>query len=191
VSVATVDTRSQARAFWGIALFLATEVTLLSCVLGTYWYLRFKSLAWPPAGTPEPKVLLPVVLTAILVSTSVPMQIAYRAGKARRGRLAFAALLVALVVQSGYWAMQIHLFLADLHDFEPARHAYASVYFLLVGADHAHVALGLLINAFLLAKLVGGVTRYRAIGLQAAALYWHVVNLFTIAVVVVQISPAL
>jgi cytochrome c oxidase subunit 3/cytochrome c oxidase subunit I+III len=190
-SVAAVDTRSQPRAFWGIALFLSTEVTLLSTIFGTYWYLRFKSVHWPPQGIPEPKVLLPVVLTAVLVSTSVPMQLAYRAGKARRARAALLALLFALIVQSGYWAMQIHLFVQDLHDFKPQEHAYASIYYVLVGADHAHVALGLLINAFLVAKLVGGLTRYRVIGLQAATLYWHVVNLFTVFVVLIQISPSL
>lgn len=186
-----VGGRSQPRSFWGIALFLASEATLLSTIFGSYWYLRFKAVAWPPQGIPEPKVLLPLVLTAVLVATSIPMHLAYRAGRAGRASLAFGALLVALVVQAGYFAMQIHLFLGDLHDFKPQEHAYASIYYVLVGADHAHVFVGLLIDLFLLAKLVGGLTRYRASGLQAAAFYWHFVNLFTILVVLTQISPSL
>jgi len=191
VSVAAVDTRSQPRAFWGIALLVASEATLLGCALGSYWYLRFKSVEWPPQGIPEPKVLWPVVLTAALVATSVPMQLAFRAGKARRARAALLALLVALAVQATYFGIQMHLFLSDLHDFAPQRHAYASIYYVLVGADDAHVAVGLLIDLFLVAKLVGGLTRYRVIGLQAAAFYWHFVNLFTILIVLTQISPAL
>ena len=191
MSVAAIDTRSQPRAFWGIALLVATEATLLGCVLGAYWYLRFKTVVWPPRGIPEPKVLWPVVLTAVLVSTSVPVQLAFRAGKARRVRGALLALLAAFVVQAAYLGVQIHLFLGDLHEFVPQQHAYASIYYVLVGAGHAHVALGLAIEAFLLAKLAGGLTRYRVIGLQANAFYWHFVNLFSVLLLLTQISPSL
>ena len=182
---------SQPRGWWGMALFVATEATLFGTIFGTYWYLRFKALAWPPAGIPEPKLLLPLVLTGVLVSTSVPIQLSYRsASRGRVGRARFV-LLAALVVQAGYFGMQIHLFAGDLHDFVPAQHAYASIYYVLVGADHAHVAVGLLINLFLLLKLLGGLNGYRLTGLKAAAFYWHVVNLFTVLVVLTQISPSL
>jgi heme/copper-type cytochrome/quinol oxidase subunit 3 len=191
VSVAAVDTRSQPRAFWAVALVVATEGTLLATLVGSYFYLRFKSQAWPPEGIPEPKVLLPLVLTGILVATSVPVQLAYNAGRARRARPALGWLLLALVVQAGYLGMQLHLFMADLADFRPQQHAYASIYYTLVGADHAHVAVGLLLDLFLVAKLVGGLTRYRVAGLQAAAFYWHFVNLFSIVIVLTQVSPSL
>ena len=48
----------------------------------------------------------------------------------------------------------------------------------------AHLALGLLINAFLLARV-------RRSGLQVAAFYWHFVNAATILLVLTQLSPAL
>jgi heme/copper-type cytochrome/quinol oxidase subunit 3 len=187
----TAERGSQPRGWWGVALLVATEATLLGTIFGTYWYLRFKAVAWPPAGIPEPKVLLPLVLTGVLVATSVPMQLAL--GSARRGRVRAARLwlLAALVVQAGYFAMQIHLFERDLGDFVPSQHAYASIYYVLVGADHAHVAAGLLINVFLLLKLFGGLNAYRLTGLRAAAFYWHFVNTLTIAVVLTQVSPAL
>ncbi len=56
---------------------------------------------------------------------------------------------------------------ADLSRFSPSDHAYGSIYFLLLGADHAHVALGLLFDVWLLAKLVRGLTTLspeRAVG---------------------------
>jgi hypothetical protein len=37
VSVAAAERGSQPRAFWGIALFVATEATLLGTIFGTYW----------------------------------------------------------------------------------------------------------------------------------------------------------
>jgi cytochrome c oxidase subunit 3/cytochrome c oxidase subunit I+III len=140
---------------------------------------------------PDPKVLLPVVLTLILVATSIPMQLSYNA--AREGRLGATRPLlgIALVVQAGYLAMQLHLFVDDLDKFSPSATAYASSYFTLVGAHHAHVAVGVLLNAWLLLRLTTGLTRYRLIGLQTATFYWHFVNVLALVVTLVQISPSL
>jgi cytochrome c oxidase subunit III len=191
VSVAALDSRSQPRAFWGITLLVATEATLLAAVVGTYWYLRFKSARWPPPTIPEPKVLWPLVLTGVLVASALPVLLAARAATAGRARAAFLALLCATLVQAAYLALQIELFREDLADFEPQEHAYASVYYVLVGADHAHVAIGLLIDVFLLAKLVGGLTPYRAAGVRAAAFYWSFVAVFSVIIVLTQVSPSL
>ena len=93
--------------WWGMALFLASEAVVFGALLGTYYYLRFKAVHWPPLGTPEPKVALPLVLTAILVSTSVPMQMALRT--AQEGRLAATRLLLAValaVLALGGWHAQ-------------------------------------------------------------------------------------
>jgi heme/copper-type cytochrome/quinol oxidase subunit 3 len=127
----------------------------------------------------------------VLVATSVPVQLA--SVFAQRGRAAASvfALLVALVVQSGYLAMQIHLYVDDLHRFTPQGSAYGSIYFTLVGAHHAHVLVGILLEAWLLLRLVAGTTVYRAVGLHATAFYWHAVNVLAIAVTIVQLSPSL
>ena len=41
------------------------------------------------------------------------------------------------------------------------------------------------------AQLARGLTRYRAVGVQATAFYWHFVNTLAIAVLAVQLSPRL
>ena len=177
--------------WWGIAVFVATEATLFGTIIGTYFYLRFKTPQWPPAGVPDPKVLVPLLLTAALVATSVPVQVAYAAARVDRVVFARLALLVAVAVQSGYLGFQVHLFLADLDKFPPDRTAYASVYFTLIGAHHLHVLLGILLELWLLFRLVGGLTNYRLVALQATAFYWHFVNVLAVAVVLTQVSPAL
>ena len=177
--------------WWGIAVFVATEATLFGTIIGSYFFLRFQVPQWPPAGVPDPKVLVPLVLTAALVATSIPVQIAYSA--ARRDRLGVArlALLLALVVQAGYLGIQIHLFIGDLDKFSPNQSAYASIYFTLLGGHHFHVLIGILLEAWLLLRLVTGLTRYRLVALQATVFYWHFVNLLAVAVVLTQVSPAL
>jgi heme/copper-type cytochrome/quinol oxidase subunit 3 len=177
--------------WWGIAVFVATEATLFGTIIGTYFFLRFQTPSWPPPGTPGPKVLVPLVLTAALVATSIPVQLAYSA--ARRDRVAFArlALVLALAVQAAYLGIQIHLFVGDLDKFSPNQSAYASIYFTLLGGHHFHVLIGILLEAWLLLRLVTGLSRYRLVALQATVFYWHFVNVLAVAVVLTQVSPSL
>src|SRR4029079_7861540 len=100
--------------WWGIALFVSTESTLFGTLIGSYFYLRFNTLQWPPPGVPEPKVAVPLVLTAVLVATSLPLTAAVRAGRTGRAGAAWLLVALALVVQAGYFAMQVHLFADDL-----------------------------------------------------------------------------
>ena len=177
--------------WWGMVVFIATEATLFATLIGSYYDLRFKTTPWPPQGVPEPKVVVPLVLLGVLVATSLPVQLASVLARAGRVLATQLALLTALVVQSGYLAMQIHLYVDDLHKFTPQGSAYGSIYFTLVGAHHAHVLVGILLEAWLLLRLLFGNTVYRAVGVHATAFYWHAVNVLAIAVTIVQLSPSL
>ncbi|HST16897.1 MAG TPA: cytochrome c oxidase subunit 3 [Gaiellaceae bacterium] len=182
---------SRPSGWWGMALFVTGEATLFGTLFGTYLYLRLQSRHWPPNGIPSPKWALPLVLTAILVSTSLPVHDAL--ASARRGRLgrARAALLVAACVQVAYLVVTLTLYDHDLHRLEPSASAYASIYFTLLGAHAAHVAAGILLEVWLFLRLLRGLTRYRLVGLQATAFYWHFVNALAVLVVAVQLSPLL
>jgi heme/copper-type cytochrome/quinol oxidase subunit 3 len=177
--------------WWGMAVFVATEATLFGTLIGSYYDLRFRTPHWPPAGIPDPKVAVPLILLAVLVAASVPVQLASSFAQAGRARAAQLALLTAVVLQSGYLAMQINLFVDDLHRFSPQDTAYGSIYFTLLGAHHAHVVVGLLLEAWLVLRLFAGVTAYRVVGVRATAFYWHAVNVLAIAVTIVQLSPSL
>ena len=190
--VARVSARRTAHpnGWWGMLMLIATEASLFGTLFATYFYLRFQTKPWPPGGIAAPSTVVPLILTGVLVATSAPMQVA--ASAARRGRLGLLrlALLAALVVQCGYFAMQMHLFMSDLDKFSPQLSAYGSIYFTLLGADHAHVFVGILLNLWLLARLAGGITNYRATGVVAVSFYWHFVNLLTLFVVGTILSPA-
>src|SRR5207237_9124 len=177
--------------WWGMAVFVATEATLFGTLIGSYFDLRFKAHHWPPTGVPDPKVALPLLLTAVLVATSIPMQLAFVFARRRLAGVPRLPLLVALVVQCGYLSMQIHLYVDDLHRFSPSTTAYGSAYFTLVGAHHAHVFVGILLNVWLLLRFATGVTSYRVVGLQSVTFYWHFVNVLALVVTAVQLSPSL
>jgi heme/copper-type cytochrome/quinol oxidase subunit 3 len=177
--------------WWGIAVFVATEATLFGTMIGSYFYLRFQVPEWPPRGVPDPEVLVPLLLTAGLVATSLPVQLAYSAARRDRVALTRVLLLVALTIQAGYLGYQLHLFIDDLDKFSPDGSAYASIYFTLLGGHHLHVLIGILLEAWLLLRLVTGLTRYRLVALQATAFYWHFVNVLAVVVVLTQVSPSL
>jgi heme/copper-type cytochrome/quinol oxidase subunit 3 len=183
--------RSLPNGWWGMACLVATESALFGAFIAAYFYLRFKAVQWPPPGETEPKVAVPLILMGVLVATSVPIQVASAAAVGGRVRAARGALLLALFVQSGYLAMQIDRFAVSLRTSHPEDNAYTSITYTLVGGHHVHVAVGLLLSAWLLLRLAHGLTGYRAVGVQVAALYWHFVNALAIAVTLTTLSPSL
>jgi heme/copper-type cytochrome/quinol oxidase subunit 3 len=96
-----------------MVVFVATEVTLFATLIGSYYNLRFKTPEWPPAGVPDPKVALPLILMAALVATSAPVQLGSMLARRGRARGAQLALLTAIAVQVAYFVFQIHLFADD------------------------------------------------------------------------------
>jgi cytochrome c oxidase subunit III len=170
-------------ALWGMLMVIASEGTIFGTLVGTYWYLHLRAPEWPPDGIPEPRVVVPMVLAGVLLLTSIPMQLASLA--VRAGRLAATRffIVVALVVQSGYFAFEVHDFGDELKKFDITHNAYSSIYYTLLGADHAHVAVGLVLNVWLLWKLARGLTMYRLNATLAITWYWHFVNVLTVVVI--------
>jgi heme/copper-type cytochrome/quinol oxidase subunit 3 len=193
VMAAAVDRqrRSLPTGWWGVAIFVAGEATFFGLLIASYFYLRFQVADWPPAGIDKPKVALPLILTAILVSSTAPLIGAVAAGRRGRVRAACLLVLVAVVIQSVYLGIQIHEFTSDLDLVKPKASAYGSIYITLLGAHHLHVAVGILLELWLVGKLLRGLTNYRLVALRAIALYWIFVNTVALAVVFTQIYPSL
>jgi cytochrome c oxidase subunit III len=189
-STVTPGRRTIPNGLWGMMLFVTTEAVLLTTLVGTYLYLRFRSTQWPPPGIEAPAVALPLALTGVLILTTAPMAAAAFAARRRRRGLTAALLVLATSLQGGYLAWQIVLFLNDLDKFSPSATAYGSAYFAMLGAHHAHVAVGLLFNLWLLARLARGLTGYRIVSVQAVAVYWAMVNALAIVIVAAQVSPS-
>ena len=167
--------------WWGMVAFVATEATLFGVLLGTYFYLRVRSVHWPPPGTPEPKVVLPLVLAGILAATSISVFLGSRAASAGLARRAQALFL----------GLQIHEMSSDLDKFTPQESSYGSIYYTLLGAEHAHVAVGILMSAWLVLRLVTGLTRYRLAAVRAIAFYWYAVAVIGVVVTLCLAAAAL
>jgi heme/copper-type cytochrome/quinol oxidase subunit 3 len=185
------ERRTVPNGWWGMALVIATEFTLFASLIATYFYLRFQNGPWPPAGIDPPSVTLPLVLTGVLVLSCVPIFGAVRLARLGRSWAAWGLVALALAVQGAYLGLQIHLFAGDIGDFSPTQTAYGSIYFTLLGIHHAHVAVGLLLDAWLLSVLPFGLTNYRLIALRVIAVYWYFISFVAVLVVFTQLYPSL
>lgn len=184
--------RAQPSGWWGIVLFLCSEVALFGTLLATYFYLDFDAAQWPPPGIKAPSVVLPLVATAVLVGATIPMFLAARFARAGNRSMTAWMIVVALVVQCCYLAGQILLFRHDLLQFKPSQSAYGSIYFTMLAAHHAHVLLGILLGVAVLWQVATrGLTNYWLIGVRGLAVYWYVVAGLAVLVVLTQLSPSL
>ncbi len=184
--------RAAPNGVWGMALFLCSEITIFGTMISTYFYLESEAKVWPPAGIKPPSVTVPLVATAVLVLTSLPMLLAARAARRGTRPVVLGLVALALIIQCGYLAVQILLFRHDLNHFRPQDTAYGSIYFTMLATHHAHVVLGILLDLVVLAYVgLRGLTNYWLIAVRNLALFWHVVNVVAIFVVLTQISPSL
>jgi cytochrome c oxidase subunit III len=192
MTAATLPVRAaREKGWWGMVVFIAAESTLFGTLVGTYIYLRIENVHWPPPNVPKTPVLTPTLLTASLLLTSIPMHIASRAGGSGRRETAWRATALAFVVQLVYLIWQLHDYVLTVHTYDPRQSAWASVYVTLLGADHVHVLAGVLMSAWFVLRIWSRLTRYRIVGLQTTAFYWHAVNTITLVVLVVQLSTHL
>jgi heme/copper-type cytochrome/quinol oxidase subunit 3 len=177
-------------AWWGMVMLISSEGVLFAAMCGTFFYLRFNNPMWPPKGDPDPKVIVPIILVACLSTTSLFMQLAWQAARAARLGMTRLMIVAALIVQCGYFSYEVTDYADELHRTPITRDAYTSIHYTLLGADHAHVFVGILFNVWLLWKLARGLTTYRANATQAITWYWHFVNILTWVVIGVITSAA-
>jgi heme/copper-type cytochrome/quinol oxidase subunit 3 len=173
-----------------MVVLVASEATLFGTLIGTYFYLRFDTAQWPPDGIAKPELWTPLGLALGLALSTVPFALAARAAAA--GRLAAVRVLVAgaLLLQAAYLGYALHDLAGSLDRFTPQRDAYGSITYVLLGADHAHVAAGLLLDLWLLGKLGRGLNGYRARSTRVIAVYWYAVAGLTLAVTGTILSAA-
>jgi cytochrome c oxidase subunit 3 len=184
--------RAQPNGIWGMALFLASEITIFGTMISTYFYLDFEANRWPPAGIKPPGTLWPSVATAWLVLATVPMWLASRAARAGNRVATLWAIGLGLAMQACYLAAQVVLFRHDLLDFSPKKTAYGSIYFTLLATHHAHVALGLALDLALIWFVwLRGLNNYWLIGVRGLAIFWYVVAALAVPVLLTQLTPSL
>jgi heme/copper-type cytochrome/quinol oxidase subunit 3 len=181
----TVDVgRSRSTAWWGMILLIATEATLFAVLLLSYLYLRFESTpAWPPPPIEPPTLKLPVLMTVLLVVSSIPMQLAANAARARRTSLVVRVwLLIGSALGLAFLAVQFDEYQTKLGEFRPSTNSYGSLFYTITGFHGIHVIVGLLLTLWAVVLAGRRVRRGGERAIENVVLYWHFVGVVWLAV---------
>lgn len=185
----------QSFAWWGMVLLIATEATLFAALIATYFYLRFQSgPVWPPDGIEKPELHLPLIMTAILLSSSIPVHLAeagIRRGNVKTLKTGLAlGFLLGAVFLGLTWGVE---WPKTLHDFTPTTNSYGSLYFTLTGFHGLHLVIGLAMSAWAQVQAWrGAFNADRHLTVQLFSMYWHFVDVVWIFVLAtIYLSPNL
>ena len=184
---------------YGMILFIASEVMFFVA-----WFWIFFEMAlfhhvrtlspiddvrtawatWPPKGVEAVQPFeLPLINTLTLLLSGTTVTWAHHAlqtGDRRGAKIGLACTIVLGVLFTSIQAYEYHHILADhLFYSEEASNSglYGSAFFMATGFHGFHVIIGTIFLSVCLARLLGGgFTPEKHFGFEAAAWYWHFVD---------------
>jgi heme/copper-type cytochrome/quinol oxidase subunit 3 len=194
VHVAHHVSGTRAFGWWGMVGLIATEAMLFGSLVASYFYLRFTSgPVWPPEGIPKPALELPLIMTAILWSSSIPVHFADAAiKKGRQGRLR-AWLALGFLLGAIFLGFQVAIeYPEKLREFTPQTNAYGSLFFALTGLHGSHVLGGLLFSLWVQVRAWGGAfDADRHLTVQNFTMYWHFVDaVWALVLFTIYLTPS-
>jgi cytochrome c oxidase subunit III len=188
---------------WGMSWFIFSEVMFFAAFFGALFYVRLYSIpdlgslesklvwpnytpAWPTIGpyikdpfTPMSPFGVPLLNTFILLTSGLTLTIAHHGlQKGKRGQLTLW-LLLTIVLGFTFLGFQAYEYIHAYHqlNLKLTTGVYGSTFFLLTGFHGFHVTVGAIMLAVMLGRaLAGHFTPRQHFGFEAAAWYWHFVD---------------
>lgn len=180
--------------WWGMVWLILTESALFTMLIFSYFYIRFRHPVWPPDGIEAPALVLPLIMSAILWSSSVPVHLAHRAAARGSQKMLRWGLLAGFLLGATFLALQLLVeYPHTLHEFTPQTDVYGSLFFVITGFHGLHVLIGLLFSLWTQARAwAGAFDTRRHVTVQVFAMYWHFVDVVWLFVLfTVYLSPRL
>lgn len=161
---------------FGIFLFLLSDSMTFLAFFAAFLIYRSIMPAWPPEGTPELELLVPIINTAILVTSSFVMHKGQDAIKKNdvaglQRWFGITALMgIAFLFGQGY-----EYFHAE---FGLTTNLFTSCFFAVTGFHGLHVTVGVLLILSVLwrSREEGKYSSTSHFGVEAAEIYWHFVD---------------
>ena len=181
--------------WWGMVWLIATEATLFAALIASYFYLRFQNgVVWPPDGIVKPTLALPLVMTAVLWSSSIPVHIAESGIKRGRQMQLRIGLALGFLLGAAFLVLTYSVEWPEkLREFTPTTNSYGSLFFTVTGFHSAHVLVGLLISLWVQWRAwAGAFNEKRHVSVQIFAMYWHFVDVvWAFVLATIYLSPSL
>lgn len=158
----------------GPLLFIASEAMFFAGLFAAYFNVRARETVWPPEGI-ELDYPIAIVITAILLTSSVTMQLAVSAIKAGDRRRMMRYVVVTFVLGAIFLTGQLLDYLTL--NFGIGSGVYGALFYTLTGFHGAHVTGGLI--AILVVLLRGSAGQFSArhhAMVEGVSAYWHFVD---------------
>jgi cytochrome c oxidase subunit 3 len=188
---------------WSMGWFIFSEVMFFAAFFGALFYIRNLSVpdlgsldskllwpdyaaAWPTVGpylreqfTPMGAIGIPLLNTIILLTSGFTLTVAHhglQAGNRGRATLWLAATILLGFTFIGFQAYEyIHAYSAL--NLKLSTGVYGSTFYMLTGFHGAHVTIGAIMLSVMLARILRGhFTPDHHFAFEAAAWYWHFVD---------------
>ncbi len=166
---------------WGIILFILSEVCFFFAFFWAFFHRRLAptpelGCCWPPVGiTPINPFRIPLLNTSVLLASGVTVTWAHH--RIIEGNRTGAIQALALTVTLGIYFTSLQLGEYITAPFSIADRIYGTTFFVATGFHGAHVIIG---TAFLSVCLIRTVLYHFStghhFGFEAAAWYWHFVD---------------
>jgi cytochrome c oxidase subunit 3 len=198
---------------WGMSWFIFSEVMFFSSFFGALYYTRLitapmlgdfdHKLLWPdfnpewphagPAGVIEPftrlgPFWLPTLNTALLLTSGVTLTISHHALRANHRRMAQFWLGLTVVLGFTFLCVQGYEYTHAYHELnlKMSSGIFGSTFYMLTGFHGFHVFLGAVMLSVVLARLLRGHFKpSQHFAFEAAAWYWHFVDVVWIGLYIV------
>jgi cytochrome c oxidase subunit III len=163
----------------GMVLFIASEVMFFGGLFGAYFTIRSSATQWPPEGTDvNLETWYAAVLTTILVTSSVTMQLGVWAIRRNDQRKLMLWLVVSLLLGVAFLCGQANEYRTLIGEgMTLSSGVFGSTFYTLTGFHGAHVAGGaaFILIVFLRARSGQFTARYHDT-VEMASYYWHFVD---------------
>ncbi|MCC6543629.1 MAG: heme-copper oxidase subunit III [Nitrospirae bacterium] len=156
--------------------FILAEAFIFIAFFAGYWVVRLKSAGWPPEGTPDISVTTPLIMTAVLVSSSFTIH--HSEVRMEKGdRSGFLTWLIATIVLGTVFMLitineYSHLM---TEGFNFKTNIYSTAYYTITGFHFSHVLVGVgMFICILIPALMGKMSKSFV---KSASMYWHFVDI--------------
>ena len=162
--------------------FILAEAMIFVSFFASYWFMRLSAPSWPPEGTVELPVVMPLIMTAILVTSSFTIHIGEEKLE-HNDRSGFITwLLITMLLGASFLAMSVYEWTHLFHEgFAFWTNSYSTSFFTITGFHGAHVGVGLGIFIAILVPALMGKVNHGFV--KTGSLYWHFVDIIWFFVV--------
>jgi cytochrome c oxidase subunit III len=159
----------------GMVVFVASEAMFFATFFGAYFTIYSVNKVWPPAGVPHLERGLASVLTVVLVSSSLTLQVGVRAIRRDRRRRLLVWLAATIVLGASFLGLQLYDY--SLLGFGVRDTIFGSLFYVMTGLHMAHVFGGVIFLGLVFAQAASGqLSDAHHDSLEAGAIYWHFVD---------------